>query len=99
MKSRTTLNYYQKIRKLLTPNRFNYIKHTIRNSSNEELEAFWNIVIAGYPVDFAIANYMKLYDYIKDKPIDYSEALDIYVTYPGLGPGIYLARTRWYELN
>ena len=99
MKCKTTLNYYEKIRLLVTPNRFNYIKHSIQHSTNEELEAFWNIVVAGYPIDFAVANFMKLYEYLKDKSMDYSEALDTYLTYPGLGPGIYMAKTRWYELN
>jgi hypothetical protein len=99
MNSRTTLNYYGKIRSLLTPNKFNFVKNTIGKSSNEELEAFYNIIIAGYPIDFAVSNYMKLYEYLRGKPINYSEALDTYVTYPGLEPGIHLTKTKWYELN
>jgi hypothetical protein len=99
MKSRTTLNYYAKIKSLLTPNKFKFVKHTIENSPNEHLEAFYNIIIAGYPIDFAIANYTKLHEYLKNNAMDYSEALDTYISYPGLEPGIYLVKTKWYELN
>ncbi|MEE4285655.1 MAG: hypothetical protein V2I31_05885 [Mariniphaga sp.] len=99
MKPRTTLDYYAKIKSLLTPNKFKFVKYTIENSANEQLEAFYNIIIAGYPIDFAIANYTKLHDYLKNNAMDYAEALDTYISYPGLGPGILVTKTKWYELN
>ena len=67
--------------------------------SNERLEAFWHLIIAGYSPDFALENYIKLYEYLKDKPIDYTEALTTYATFPGLESGIYVTKTKWYELN
>lgn len=99
MKPGTTLNYYAKIKSLLSPCKFNFVKFSIENSTNEQLEAFWNIIIAGYPIDFALGNYTKLHEYLKNNAMDYAEALDTYVSYPGLGPGIYLVKTKWYELN
>jgi len=99
MKTITTLNYYGKIKSLLPHDQFQLIEKKINDESNSRLEAFWNILIAGYPIDFAYANYKKLYEYLKDKPIEYSEALITFVIYPGLHSGIYIIKTKWFELN
>ena len=69
-------------------------------ASSEELEAFWSIMYAGYSVEFALSNYTHLYNYVKDKNIEYSEALKIvYSFYPGLDEGIFINHPQWYELN
>lgn len=99
MNSKTTLNYQNKIKSLLTQETWQCIEEDLLYESNERLEAFWHIIIAGYTVDFALVNYIKLYEYLKDKPIDYTEALTTYATYPGLDSGMYVSKTKWYELN
>lgn len=99
MKTITTSNYHGKIKSLLPYNKFQLIEKEINDESNSRLEAFWNIVIAGYPIDFALAKYKKLHEYLKDKPIEYSEALITFETYPGLHSGIYIIKTKWFELN
>lgn len=99
MKTRTTLNYYAKIKSLLSSPMFKFAKYSLENSSNEQLEAFWHIIIAGYPIDFALDNYRKLHEFLKNNAMDYTEALDTYISYPGLETGMHLVKTRWYELN
>ncbi len=99
MKPVTTLDYYAKIKSLLCPLTFKFVQFSLEKSSNEQLEAFWNIIVAGYPVDFALDNFQKLHQFLKNNTMDYSEALDTYVSYPGLEAGIQLVKTRWYELN
>ena len=99
MKNFITLNYYCKIKAILSTEEFNTIEKIISKDSNERLEAFWNFIVAGYSVEFALANYKMLYNFIKDKPIDYSESLITYITYPKMNEGIFLEKTKWYELN
>ena len=99
MKSKTTVNFHDKIKALLSPDNFEYVESDLVYESNERLEAFWHIIVAGYSIDFALINYIKLYEYLKDKPVEYSEALTTYATYPGLESGMYVTKTKWYELN
>jgi hypothetical protein len=99
MKKIATLDYYGKIKSILPSNKFQKIENRLSYESNYRLEAFWNIVVAGYSIDFAMANYEKLYEYLQDKPIDYFEALTTFVIYPGLDSGIYITKTKWFELN
>lgn len=99
MKKTATSDYYCKIKSILPSHKFQKIENRLNYESNFRLEAFWNIVVAGYSIDFALANYEKLYRYLEDKAIDYSEALTTFVIYPGLDSGIYITKTRWFELN
>ncbi len=99
MKSKTTLNYHNKIKSLLPADAWQDVEADIIYESNERLEALWHILIAGYSIDFALVNYIKLYEYLKDKPIEYGEALTTYATFPGLDSGMYVTKTKWYELN
>lgn len=99
MSNKTTINYFFSLKSLLPPENFREIEKKIAKDSNERLEAFWTIIVAGYPIDFALSNYKQLHAYLKDKPIDYSEALTTYSIYPGLHNGIYITKTKWYELN
>jgi hypothetical protein len=99
MKSKTTEKYFNKIRAILATEEFESVERDLLNASNDSLEAFWTIVVAGYSVEFALINYVKLFEYLKDKPIEYSEALTTYATYPELDSGIYITKTKWFELN
>ena len=99
MNNKTSINYYHSLKSLLPRKKFEEIRHKIVKDSNERLEALWSIIVAGYPVDFALSNYKQLYAYLQDKPISYSEALTTYSIYPGLNNGIYIPKTKWYELN
>lgn len=99
MNNKTSINYYDSLKSLLPPEKFRKIENTIAKDSHEQLEAFWSIIVAGYPVDFALLNYKQLYTYLLDKLIDYTEALTTYSIYPGLRSGIYVEKTKWYELN
>jgi len=99
MKSIVALNYFNKIKALLKEDEFHEIETIISNEQNERLEVFWNIIVAGYSIEFALTNYILLYEYVKDKPIDYPESLVTYITYPGLKTEIYIDKTKWYELN
>lgn len=99
MEKKTSINYYHSLKSLLPPEKFNKVKNRIVKDSNDRLEAFWSIIVAGYPIDFALSNYKKLYAYLQDKPLGYTEALTTYSLYPGLSNGIYITKTRWFELN
>ena len=99
MKKTATLDYYGKIKSILPSHKFQKIENRLNYESNFRLEAFWHIVVAGYSIDFALANYEKLYEYLHDKPINYSEALTTFAVYPGLHTGIYIIKTKWFELN
>ena len=99
MGNRVSTNYFTKIQVLLPANKFQEIELDLLIAQDEKLEAFWNIIIAGYPVEFAISNYVQLYDYLKDKKIDYSQALTTYKIFPELEDGIYITKTKWFELN
>ena len=99
MKKTATLDYYGKIKSILPSHKFQKIENRLNYESNCRLEAFWNIVVAGFSIDFALANYEKLYEYLQDQPIEYSEALTTFVCYPGVKSGIILEKTRWFELN
>jgi hypothetical protein len=99
MKNTETVNYYNKIKSLLPPKEFKKIDKELYLATNEQLEAFWNIIVAGFPVNFALMNFLKLCNYLQDKEMDYFEALKTIVCYPGLKSGIILQKTRWFELN
>ncbi len=100
MGRKTTLGYLQKIRNVVSSDQFQDIAEELFSASGEELEAFWNIIYAGYSTDFALSNYTYLYNYVKDKNIEYSEALKIvYSFYPSLDAGIFIKQPEWYELN
>lgn len=99
MKNLVESDFRRKIQSVLPTHKYKRVERLIFNSSNDELEAFWHIIVAGYPVDFAATNFEKLYDYLKDKPIHYSEALVTYRIYPGLSTGILINKTQWFELN
>jgi len=100
MKNITSLNYFNKIKLLVPCKKFIKIESRLIDESNLHLEAFYNIIIAGYPLDFALANYVNLGEYINNnKHIEYEQALTTYATYPGLKDGIYITKTKWFELN
>ncbi len=99
MENLTTINCYRRIKALIPSEKFRIIETRLAGETNTRLEAFLNIIIAGYTIDFALANYKKLYEYLKNKPIGYSEALRTYSIYPGLESGIYITKTKWFELN
>jgi hypothetical protein len=99
MKNTETVNYYNKIKSLLPAKEFKKIDKELYFATNEQLEAFWNIIVAGFSVNFALLNFVKLHSYLQDKAMDYFEALKTFVNYPGLKSGIILQKTRWFELN
>ncbi|MGE0021340.1 MAG: hypothetical protein AB7S72_16820 [Draconibacterium sp.] len=99
MKNIMEFDYHRKIQSLLPCHKFTRVATKLKNASNDELEAFWHLIVAGYSVDFAAENFEKLYDYLKDRPIYYNEALITYRIYPGLPTGIFITKTQWFELN
>ena len=99
MRKTETVNFYNKIKSLLPAKEFKRIDEELYYATNEQLEAFWNIIVAGFPVYFALMNFINLHDFLQDKAMDYFEALNTFVCYPGLKSGIILQKTRWYELN
>ncbi|MGM0376099.1 MAG: hypothetical protein ACQEQ0_04950 [Bacteroidota bacterium] len=99
-KSKTTLNYFQKIRKTLPDEQFARVMNEIHNASEREQEAFWQIITSGYPTSFALSNYKNLHEYVKNRNINYTEALgNMYEIYPGLEAGIRIKYPEWYKLN
>ncbi len=99
MRKTQTSVFYDKIKSILSPENFQKIENQINEVSNLKLEAFWHIIVAGYSAEFAVKNYVKLYDFLQNKPISYTQALITFVIYPGLKSGIYIKKTRWFELN
>lgn len=100
MKNKTTENYYIKIQRFLTQSIFKAVENTLSDVPNKYLESFWNIIVAGYSVEFAAKNFVHLYDYVKHHDVDYNEGLKtMYSVYPGLNAGVYVKTLDWYELN
>ena len=100
MRNKTTLNYVQKIKDFLPLVEFESIALELFNASDEELESFWEIIYAGYPVEFAVTNYVGLCKYVKTKKTSYSKALKVaYQFFPELNDGVFVRSLEWYELN
>lgn len=99
MKQAETINYYNKISSILPPDEFEKIEFQLNHVPDEQLEAFWNIIVAGYSAEFALTHYVHLFNFLQDKAMDYYDALITFVSYPGLVSGIFLKKTRWFELN
>ncbi len=99
MKDVRTSEYYKRIKAVLNENEFKKARKKIFYSRHENLEAFWHIIVAGYPVEFAMKNYNDLFRYIDTHEIEYKEALTTYIEYPLLDAGIYFIKTQWFELN
>ena len=99
MKKIQQSGFHRKIQSVLPSHQYCKVEKLLANSSNDELEAFWHLIVAGYSVEFTARNFQKLYDYLKDKPIYYSEALVTYRIYPGLKTGVLINKTQWFELN
>ncbi|MBN1985612.1 MAG: hypothetical protein JW761_04875 [Prolixibacteraceae bacterium] len=99
MENRTIVNYYYKIKILLSREDFAAVEEELDYAPNQSLEAFYHIVVAGYSADFALDNYRNLYEYVKEKEIGYATALVSYAFYPGMDAGMYITKTQWYELN
>ena len=99
MKKVITSEYYRKVRAVLPDKEFRKIERNINRIRQEKLEAFWHIIVAGYPIDFALSNYKYLYNYIDTHEVEYKDALTTYINYPHLDMGIYVTKTQWYELN
>lgn len=99
MKNIMESDFRRKIQSVLPCHKYNRVAIKLQNATNDELEAFWHLIVAGYSVDFAVENFEKLYDYLKDRPIYYNEALITYRIYPGLPTGIFITKTQWFELN
>lgn len=99
MKKVIISEYYRKVKALLKDKEFRQVENTIVGVKNEKLEAFWHLIVAGYPVDFALSNYKDLFRYIDTHDVEYKDALTTYINYPKLEMGIYVSKTQWFELN
>lgn len=100
MKNKKTLNNFRKIQKYLPQDKFSYLKKELLKVPDNQLEAFGNIITAGYNVNFAVMNYLNLYEYVSHNSVDYSSALKIiYSIYPGLNIGIHINEPEFFELN
>jgi hypothetical protein len=99
MRKILTVNYRRKIITLLSDVQYKQAEKTLKKSSNDELEAFWHIIVAGYPVCFAVKHSKTLCHYLQDHPHTYAEALTTYRIYPGFDNGILITKTQWFELN
>lgn len=94
-----TVNYRRKIIALLNDIQYKQAEKVLKESSNDELEAFWHIIVAGYPVCFAIKHHKTLCHYLQDHPYTYAESLTTYRVFPELDSGILITKTQWFELN
>jgi len=100
MKNKNTLNNFRKIQKYLPQDKFSDLKKKLLKVPDYKLEAFWNILAAGYDVNFAVMNYLNLYEYVCHNSVDYSSALKIvYSIYPGLNIGMHINEPEFFELN
>lgn len=100
MKNKTTHNYFQKIQKYLKLDKSILFKDDFLQVPENQLEALWNLLCAGYPMDFAILNYINLYEYVQVNSFDYNIAIkNLYSVFPGLIAGIYIKKKKWFELN
>ncbi len=99
MRKILTVNYRRKIIALLSDFQYKQAEKALKESSNEELEAFWHIIVAGYPVCFAVKHHKTLCHYLQNHPYSYAESLTTYRIFPELGSGILIPKTQWFELN
>ncbi len=99
MNSVSAIDFYRNLKAILPASEFARIEKKISSISRECLEAFWHIIVAGYSVDFALNYFELIYDYIKDKAVEYPDVLKTYVIYPGLDNGFFIEKKQWFELN
>jgi hypothetical protein len=100
MRYNTTLNYFRKIQRHLTEEEFTTIEDVLFKVPENQLEAFWHLIGAGYPLNFAIMNYINIYEYVRDNSIDYKTALTIiHSVYTGLNIGTNSKKTKPFSLN
>lgn len=100
MKNKMTLTYFQKIRKIIPSELFHVVSTELLIASEDELEALWTIIVAGYPISFALLNYKNLFEYVDTNNITYPDALKtVYTLYPGVNAGIYVKYPEWFESN
>lgn len=100
MKDRTTFNYLRKIQNFLSADNYYKIENELFEIDENKLEAFWNLIIAGYSINFAILNYVNVYEYNLNNSTSYSSTLkNIYSVFPGLNAGISIIEPEWFELN
>jgi len=100
MKNKMTLTNFQKIRKMIPSELFRVVSTELSIASEDELEALWSIIVAGYPISFALLNYRNLFDYAKCNNLTYSNTLKIvYTLYPGLNAGILVKYPERFDLN
>ena len=93
-------NYFRKILEHISTSKYMFLEYELFAIPENQLEAFWHIIVAGYPVQFAIINYINLYEHARNNSINYKTALkNIYSISTGLNIGIKIKNPEWFELN
>ncbi len=100
MKYNPIINYFRKISGQIESDKYQNIIDDLFYVPESQLEALWNFLVAGYPVDFSIRNYVNLFEYARDNSLNYSAALEIYycVSY-GVKAGVNLKEFEPVDLN
>ncbi len=72
MKSEATLEFINKVQRLVTPNEFEQIKFMLFTVREEYHKSFAVILYAGYSLQTAFNNYKKLYWFTEKNHISYT---------------------------
>jgi len=100
MKYNPILNYFRKVQGKIEEEKYKTIIDDLFYVPEMQLEALWNFLVAGYPVDFSIKNYVNLFEYARDNSVDYSTAIETYycISY-GVKAGVDLENFERFDLN
>lgn len=100
MRRKSSLEYLLKVQEKITLDEFQLIEYGLLNIPDTHLEALWNLLEEGYPMNFAVQNYINLYELVRDNSLDYTTALNtLYSISLGVNESVVLKEILWFELN
>lgn len=100
MEKNSNINFFRKVQGHISVDQYDTIIDELFHVPDIVLEALWNLLVAGYPVRFSLANYLNLFEYARDNNLDYSVAIETYycLSY-GIKEQKYVTELAWYEMN
>lgn len=100
MRKNFSTKYFRKVKEHIANEQFESFENELFKIPEIQLEALWNFLVAGYPVNFAISNYINLFEYSSGNSIEYSTALETFYSVSfGVTAGIYLDDLNWFNSN
>lgn len=100
MRKNFSTKYFLKVKQQITIEKFKSIEKELFKIPESQLEALWNFLVAGYPINFAISNYINLFEYAAKNSVDYPTAIEIFHSVSfGVATGISFDDLNWFDSN